>query len=248
MRGAFQIARFFDIPVRLHWSFFLLPAYVVFTNYSQGGNWLDSVWSLLFISAIFGCVVLHEYGHVLSARRFGVGTKDIILSPIGGVARLYQLPERPEQELVVAVAGPMVNLVIAAIFGAWSWWFAPGELSQLVGLFYGKPLMLAESGSFLPFFIPALFVLNIALAAFNLIPAFPMDGGRVLRALLALYFSRLTATRIASLAGQLIAVALSVFALMSGNYLTALIGAFVFYMATLEYRHAKIAYLQPKEL
>ena len=241
MRGAIQIAKFFDIPVRLHWSFFLLFVYVAYTSQRQGDTWNDTGWSFLFVLAIFGCVVLHEFGHALMARRYGVDTKDIILSPIGGIARLYRLPEQPGQELMVAVAGPLVNILIAGILGPFAWWTAPEELGQLIRLFTGGTLAPGtEASSFLPYFIPALFLLNITLAVFNLLPAFPMDGGRVLRALLSFRFSRLKATRIASRIGQVLAILLAGYGLQEGNIVTALIGAFIFFMASQEYRQAKM--------
>lgn len=244
MRGAFRIARFFEIPVRLHWSFFLLLGYVAYTSRQQGDSWTDTGLSFLFVLSIFCCVVLHEFGHALMARRYGVDTKDIILSPIGGIARLYRFPEKPGQELMVAIAGPLVNVAIASVLGSLSWWTSPRELHQLFLLFTGGDLPPgAEASSFLPYFIPALFLLNIALALFNLLPAFPMDGGRVLRALLALRFSRLKATRIASRIGQVMALLLAGFGVMEGNIVTVLIGGFVFFMAYQEYRHARMEHL-----
>jgi Zn-dependent protease len=240
MRGAFQIARLFDIPVRIHWSFLLLLAYVAFSGITDGGSWSDVAWSFLFVGAIFLCVVLHEFGHALSARRFGVETKDIILSPIGGVARLYRMPEQPAQELIVAIAGPLVNVVIALMTGPLALWLAPNELRQLANMILGLPVMMEETSPFIAYFLPALFLLNIVLALFNLLPAFPMDGGRVLRALLSMRFSRLLATRIASLVGQVIALALFAYALSEGNLLTSLVGVFVFFMAMQEYRQVKM--------
>ena len=241
MRGAIQIARFFEIPVRLHWSFFLLLGYVAFTSQQQGDSWTDTGWSFLFVLAIFACVVLHEYGHALMARYYGVDTKDIILSPIGGIARLYRFPEKPVQELMVAIAGPLVNVGIAGVLGSFTWWTSQRELHQLFRLFTGGTLLPGEeASSFLPYFIPALFLLNIALALFNLLPAFPMDGGRILRALLAFRFSRLKATRIASRIGQVIALLLAGFGLLEGRVVTVLIGGFVFFMASQEYRHARM--------
>lgn len=240
MKGAIQIARLFGIPLRLHWSFPLLLAYVAFSGYSYGETWTSTAWSFLFVGALFLCVVLHELGHALSARRFGVETKDIILSPIGGVARLYRMPELPAQELIVAISGPLVNVALAAILGPLAWWLAPDELLQLARMIQGRPIMMEEESPFLAYFLPALFLLNIVLALFNLLPAFPMDGGRVLRALLSMRLSRLRATRIASLIGQAIALGLFAFALSEGNYLTSLVGVFVFFMAMQEYRQVKM--------
>lgn len=240
MRGAFQIARLFDIPVRVHWSFFLLPLFIAWSNQRQGSTWNDTAWSFLFLAALFVCVVLHEFGHILMARRFGVGTKDIILSPIGGIARLYSLPEKPGQEFQVALAGPMVNVVIAALLGPLAWWFWKDELYVILAAFFESPQAGGEpSGSFLDYFIPGLFLLNIALAVFNLLPAFPMDGGRIFRALLSYRFTRLKATRIAARVGQVVALLLTVYSFQEGSYLTSLIGVFIFFMAQMEYRNVK---------
>lgn len=243
MKGAFQIARLFNIPVRIHWSFLLLLAYVAFSGIRDGGSLSDVAWSFLFVGAIFLCVVLHEFGHALSARRFGVETKDIILSPIGGIARLYRMPEQPAQELIVAIAGPVVNVAIAALTGPLAWWLAHDELRQLARMILGLPVMLEEASPFFAYFLPALFLLNIVLALFNLLPAFPMDGGRVLRALLSMRLSRLLATRIASLAGQVIALAIFAYAFYEGNLLTSLVGVFVFFMAMQEYRQVKMQHM-----
>ena len=117
MKNSFQIAKIFGIPVKLHWSFSLMMAWVVFEGRRNGMDWASVGWFALLVLGLFFCVILHEFGHALSARRYGVGTKDIILSPIGGVARLNRLPEKPLHESIVAAAGPVVNLVIAGLIG-----------------------------------------------------------------------------------------------------------------------------------
>ena len=241
MRGAIQIARFFDIPVRVHWSFAFLLVFVGVSSRQQGGTWQDTFWSFLLIGAVFVCVVMHEFGHALMARRFGVETKDIILSPIGGIARLYSLPEPPGQELLVAIAGPLVNLAIAAILWPIAWWLTHDELVTLFHfLTGGSPDWGVAPNSFLGYFIPSLFLLNITLAGFNLLPAFPMDGGRMLRALLAFRLPRLTATRIAARTGQAAAILLAMYSIYQESVMTTLIGIFIFFMANQEYRNAKM--------
>lgn len=112
MRGSFQIAKFFGIPVFVHWSFGLIFAWIFYLGYSNEWNWTSISVAVAFVLALFVCVVMHEFGHALMARRFGVKTRDIILSPIGGVARLDRLPEKPMQEFYVAIAGPLVNIGI----------------------------------------------------------------------------------------------------------------------------------------
>lgn len=170
-------------------------------------------WTGLLL-AIFGCVLLHELGHALVARRYGIETRDITLYPIGGVAMLDGRP-RPRQELWIALAGPAVNVVIAAILMAVS--FAQGN---------GMPQFQAfgQGGSILS----ALFIANASLAIFNLLPAFPMDGGRVLRSLLAMYLPESRATQIAGVVGQAMAVAIGLFGFFSGSPILMVVAFFVF--------------------
>ena len=189
MSWSIKLGRFAGIDVYLHLTFLLLLAFVGFSGYMSSGSITGAVEGVLFMLALFGSVVLHEYGHALTARRFGIPTRDITLYPIGGIARLERMPERPWQELVVAVAGPAVNVAIAVVlFGGL---LATGNL--------GWPnLSTLESGPLLE----RLMYTNLSLALFNLIPAFPMDGGRVLRAGLAMYLNYALATRIAAGLGQ----------------------------------------------
>jgi Zn-dependent protease/CBS domain-containing protein len=193
MRWSLRIARVAGISVYVHITFILLPLWVGFSQFSVRQSWAEAGASIAFVFVLFGIVVLHELGHALTARRFGIRTRDITLLPIGGVARLHKMPEDPKQELLVALAGPAVNVALAvllfAIIGAGS------QLSRIfqVGLFEGD-------------FLPSLMWVNIALVVFNLIPAFPMDGGRVLRALLALRMSYVRATNVAAGIGQTLAL------------------------------------------
>lgn len=224
MRGTFQIAKLFGIPVLIHWSFALLIAWVIVSGYSSGLDVIGIVWLTLLMFSIFFCVVLHEYGHALTARRYGVGTKDIVLLPIGGVARLDKLPEKPVQELLVAAAGPLVNIAIAILLSPYFFWISMDSVQKE---------MVEGEGIVSTTFVPYLISLNIMLALFNLLPAFPMDGGRILRSLLAIRLGREKATKIAAIVGQIFAVAFvvaSIYPLQSPVF--ALLGVFIFFFCT----------------
>jgi Zn-dependent protease len=182
----------------------------------------------LLLAALFTCVVLHEFGHALAARRYGVSTKDITLSPIGGVARLNRLPEKPVQEFVVAIAGPLVNIAIGLAIGIVFLIFSIRFLPR----FSTNP---TQAFSNPDNFFQWLFFLNIVLAVFNLLPAFPMDGGRMLRSLLSIKLGRLKATRVASLIGRVIAILLLMVAIYNGDILFGFVSLFVFFMAAHEY-------------
>jgi Zn-dependent protease/CBS domain-containing protein len=186
------------IPIRLHFTFLLLLAYLAIGSI-QSGQW----GGLFYIVGIFACVVLHELGHSLVAQRYGIGVADIVLYPIGGVARLQKLP-KPAQELWIAIAGPMVNVVIAGVLSAW-----------LVATKSWAPLHVAWTSD--GHFLEKLVIANAFLFGFNLVPAFPMDGGRVLRAILALSMGELRATEIAAAIGQLLAIAFGFYTLTFGN-------------------------------
>ncbi|MEO0558252.1 MAG: site-2 protease family protein [Bacteroidota bacterium] len=193
MGSSFRLGRIAGVDVLLHWTFGLLIAgaigFYVFTGRPD-----QAVTGVLLILAVFGCVVLHEFGHALAARRYGVPTKDITLYPIGGVARLQRVPENPTVELVIALAGPAVNVAVAVLV-----WAGLGVAGQGVG----APTGLAEPAGA---FWANLFWANIVLVVFNLLPAFPMDGGRVLRALLAYKLSYTRATQVAAAVGQSMAI------------------------------------------
>lgn len=243
LRGSLKLGSLFGIPIFVHWTFLLLLAWFMAGPLFSGAA--DAIGASLrtgaFVLAIFGCVVLHELGHALAARRFGVATRDITLLPIGGVARLERMPERPAQELIVALAGPVVNVVIAAIL-------IPLALSiDGVGAFGIGGTQAAASGAhdaaaaatgaydaadaIVPHrrnFLAALATVNVFLVIFNMIPALPMDGGRVLRSLLAMMMDRSRATRTAAALGQLVAVGFAILGVLSGNILLIVIAAFVF--------------------
>ena len=188
MFPSLKIARPFGINVFLHWTFWLLPLWVIFT-------WDDSgifslAFNLLLIACLFGCVVLHELGHALTARHFGIGTRNITLSPLGGIASLERMSRNPWEEFCIAIAGPLVNVVIAALLG----------VLLLGGVALDPPLAATLIGRFLI----TLLVLNIVMVLFNLLPVFPMDGGRVLRAILANSMGLLQGTRVAVTVGTVV--------------------------------------------
>jgi Zn-dependent protease/CBS domain-containing protein len=219
MRWSFKIARVAGTEVKIHVTFLLLLAWIGIAYYVQGGL-AAAVNGIVFISLIFACVLLHEFGHALAARRYGIPTPDITLLPIGGVARLQRMPERPRQEFVVAVAGPLVNVAIAGgLFLV---------MQQITGLSPLMELQNPEAG-----LLSKLAWVNVALVVFNLIPAFPMDGGRVLRALLATRLSYAKATQIAAGVGQGIAFLFG-FAGLFFNPLLIFIALFVYLGASQE--------------
>ncbi len=234
MKGSLQIARLFNIPVHLHWSFGLLLIWVIYVGQSEGMSWIGTAWLGLFMLTLFVCVVMHEFGHALTARRFGVETQDIILLPIGGVARLMKLPEKPIHEFLVAIAGPIVNVVIAFVLAVLIFALPNLDFFPVFGTETGALEITAAS------FPATLLWTNLILAVFNLIPAFPMDGGRILRSLLAIRLKRQKATRIASVVGQILAVLFFVYGFWTGSFITAFIGIFVFFTAASEYRMVKV--------
>lgn len=252
MSGSFQIMRAFDIPVRVHWSFALVLGLFLYYGYYQGLDWGVLLWNFLLVSALFFCVVLHEFGHALTARYYGVRTKDIILLPIGGLARLDRLPDKPIQEFLVAAAGPAVNLVIALFLMPYLFFAMNGSLDLLIRHLNRNSNFTFDPLSPLDSFIIVLIIGNVLLAVLNLIPAFPMDGGRILRALLSIRLGRLRATRIATYFGQFIAglfvvhgiFPLEIFpSIAQPNILLSLIGLFVFFMASNEYNMTRLQYL-----
>ncbi|HJZ44010.1 MAG TPA: site-2 protease family protein [Hyphomicrobiaceae bacterium] len=212
--------KLFDVggtAVRIHMTFFLLLAWIGAVHWMRGGA-AEAVDGVLFIAILFLCVVLHEFGHVFAARRYGIGTSDVTLLPIGGVASLERMPEKPSQEIVVALAGPAVNLVIAFVLVVLLG--ARFDLSQMAQLEQAQSTLMGRVAA-----------ANIALLVFNLIPAFPMDGGRVLRALLATRMGFTRATRVAAYVGQGLAVLFGFLGLF-GNPLLVLIAVFIFLAAS----------------
>ncbi|AMV39629.1 site-2 protease family protein [Planctomyces sp. SH-PL62] len=201
MNMSWKLGRIAGIDVFLHSTFFLilfLPA---------------AATHLPLLLAMFGCVLLHEFGHALTARRFGIGTADITIYPIGGVARLTRMPRAPGAELLIALAGPAVNIAIAA-----GLYLSLGVMSSLgMGRFFAD-----------------LLVMNLVLAGFNLIPAFPMDGGRVLRALLGGWLGRGRATVFAASVGRALAVGFGVYSLLNLAFFQVALAVFIYMAARAE--------------
>ncbi len=206
MKWSWKLGTFAGIAVYMHATFLLLLGWIAVSHWMQYQSLLPTLTGVAFILALFVCVVLHEYGHALTARRFGIGTKDITLLPIGGMARLERIPEKPNQEFWVALAGPAVNVVIAALLAAYL--FLTGHFQPVpqIGLTHGV-------------FLERVMFANLFLVGFNLIPAFPMDGGRVLRALLAKRMEYARATRIAAVVGQGLAFVLGFLGLFTNPFL-----------------------------
>ncbi|WP_026770446.1 site-2 protease family protein [Asinibacterium sp. OR53] len=196
-KWSLYLGKFSGIAVYIHWTFLILVGWIFLMHTQMGHGWAAGLWGVAFILALFTCVVLHEFGHALTAKRYKIRTKDITIYPIGGIASLESMPEKPGQELLVALAGPAVNLIIAAVL--WIYLKSTGAMPDM------ETLKDAKHMQDLPFAFNLL-VANTALCAFNLIPAFPMDGGRVLRAILAFRMERAKATRVAAGIGQFLAM------------------------------------------
>jgi Zn-dependent protease len=220
MKWSWKIGEFAGISVYMHATFLLLLGWVAFTHWQDEQSLAAVVSGVAFVLALFACVVAHEYGHALTARRYGIRTREITLLPIGGVARLERMPDDPRQELWVALAGPAVNVVIAA--GLLAWLLITSSLVPVDQIDVGR-------GSFLE----RLMVVNLFLMGFNLLPAFPMDGGRVLRAVLAQRMEYTRATHVAANVGQGMAFLFG-FAGLFGNPMLLFIAFFVWIGAAQE--------------
>lgn len=206
MKWSLKLGSYAGIGVYLHWTFILLILWIFLAYFGAGHSTAQAFAGVGFILALFACVVLHEFGHALMARHYGIKTRDITLLPIGGVARLEKIPEKPIQEFWVALAGPAVNVVIAGIL--FIWLSITNGLHPIGGLELG-------SGS-LP---QRLMVVNLFLVGFNLLPAFPMDGGRVLRAVLSVRMGRRRATAIAANIGQGMAILFALLGILYNPFL-----------------------------
>lgn len=226
LRWSIALFRVFGIRLEVHASFVLLLAYAASAGLAEGGV-LAMVWSVRFVLLVFSVVVLHELGHCLAARHYGIRTHRILLLPIGGMAEFAEIPREPRRELVIAIAGPMVNYTLIALLLLCFGW--PDSLAGI-----GVPTTWGE--------VPAvLLYVNILMGVFNLLPAFPMDGGRILRALLATRLDYLAATRWAARIGQVIALTCAAYAAWDWqeHWLLAVLFLFIAYGAETEYRFVR---------
>lgn len=225
MKRSLKVGAVSGIGIFLHWTFLLLIAAIFAFYYVQNQSVTAALAGMSLIFGVFLCVVLHELGHALTARRFGVGTRSITLYPIGGVARLERIPSEPMKELWIALGGPAVNIVIAVVLG--------GVLLIIDGTF--DPSVLQSPGRHT---VASLLWINLALAGFNLLPAFPMDGGRVLRAVLAMRQDYASATQTAANVGQGMAILFGLWGLLSFNPILLFIALFVYVGAQQESQQA----------
>jgi Zn-dependent protease len=215
MLRSWKVGSAFGIGIYVHWSLLLLLGWLVLSNLS-GASLPMIVYPAVLLAAVFGCVALHELGHALMARQYGIRTRDITLYPIGGVARLERMSERPGEEFWIAVAGPAVNVVLA------------GLLFPCL-LLLGQSFIPGELGFPVVRLMQELAWINVVLVVFNLLPVFPMDGGRVFRAFLTTFVGSLRATEVAATVGAVLALLIgTVGAFVLGNYLLPLLAAFVF--------------------
>lgn len=225
MRWSLKLGNIKGTAVKIHWTFILFLAWIVVAAYGARGA-QAALGAGLFFMLLFASVLLHEFGHILTARHFGVRTPDVTLLPIGGVARLERIPEEPRQELLIALAGSAVNFVIG------------GVLALLLG---GLPahtdMEVANLGRT---FWTHLAWVNLGLGLFNLLPAFPMDGGRALRAILSWKLGYARGTRTAAVTGQVLAVLLGLAGVASGNLMLTLIAVFVYVAAGAEAGAARL--------
>ncbi len=226
-KNSVKLGKIAGIPIALHWTFFILIIWIVGMNLYKGQPLDVALWSGLFIISIFACVFLHELGHALAAKRFGIVTKSIVLLPIGGVASLEKIPEEPKKEIFVALAGPFVNMIISTLL--FMYLFYRGEL---------VPEKFISTSINYDNFLIYLMVANIFLGLFNLTPAFPMDGGRVLRAVFAIRMDRVSATELAGKVTSFFAVLFVLIGIFN-NPMLVFIALFIYLGAKGEYEAVK---------
>ncbi len=225
MGWSFRIARVADIDIKVHLTFFLILILGGMQWASITGEARGALFGVVLMTLLFTCVTLHELGHALAARRFKIPVREITLLPLGGVALLSRNPEKPLHELVIATAGPLVNVLIAGLLAI------PVGAQVRMSMLDGRGLLPDMNSTSLSTLLFWLFSANISLVVFNLIPAFPLDGGRILRALLAMGTGYPRATRIATTIGQIIAIGLGVYGVISGQFLLVLTAIFIFFGA-----------------
>ena len=228
MGWSFRIAKISGIDIKIHVTFFLilLLAALQWASHTPESPLDGALFGVALMLLLFTCVTLHELGHSLAAQYFGISVREIVLTPLGGIAMITKTPDKPVHELVIAVAGPAVNVAIAIILFIVTGAHMHATLLDArgsIGELFSRP-------SF-DMMLLWLFAANISLAVFNMIPAFPLDGGRVLRALLAMFMSFSTATTVAATIGQIAAIGLGVIGFINGNFILILIAVFVFFGA-----------------
>jgi Zn-dependent protease/predicted transcriptional regulator len=221
MKYSLGLGKISGIKIEIHWTFLILIFWIVFSSLRSNADPENVIWSVLLVLAVFVCVILHELGHALAAKKFQIKTTSITLLPIGGLAQMEEIPERPKEELIIAFAGPAVNIVIAALL------YPLTDISSVAKLEEIDRNL--EPGNF----PNVLMTLNVWLALFNLIPAFPMDGGRVFRALLSFKLGQAKATRIAASVGQVLAICFVFFGFFYNPFLV-FIGLFIYLGAETE--------------
>lgn len=221
MKSTYRLGTWAGISVFVHWTFVVMMAGFFVFFMVKAGSVLAAISALALVAAAFGCVILHEYGHALMARRFNIPTLDITMYPIGGVARLKGMPEKPREEFLIAIAGPAVNVAIALIL-------------YVLNSAQGRPMSLFAVLGPHTSVLGMLMWINIAMAGFNMLPAFPMDGGRVLRALLSSKIGHARGTQIAGMVGMGMAVLFGIIGLINLNFVLVFIAVFVFLGAKYE--------------
>jgi Zn-dependent protease len=218
MQGTLKVMTIRGVPVFLHWTFLLVLVWMLFVNVSAGNDFRGYAWSFIFFLSVVACISLHEAGHAMAAYRFGIKTKRIVLMPVGDVAGDESFSAKPMQELLICLAGPLVNTIIALLLlfffpaykGLWPLHESIGDVAS--GRFFYH-----------------LYILNIAFAVFNLIPAFPMDGGRIFRSFLSIQLSYMRATVVVGIVGKIIGLLFIIVGVIIFNLVLPLIGLFIFF-------------------
>jgi Zn-dependent protease/CBS domain-containing protein len=227
MNWSFRVIDVAGIPIRIHGTFFLILFLGAYQWGSMTGTLSGAVFGVALMALLFVCVTLHELGHSLVAKVFGIPVRQIVLLPLGGIAEITKNPEKPLHELLIAVAGPLVNGVIAILLLAALGFSAAPQMLTGHGMLPGEMSNTPSLTTLLSWLLMA----NVSLALFNLVPAFPLDGGRVFRALMAMFIGYPRATRLASVTGQFIAIILGVYAVLNSQFLLALVAVFIFFGA-----------------
>lgn len=232
MKGSFKILTVKGVALYLHLTLLFFVGWALVLYLVSGMHTPQLLWSLLFLSVLLATVFLHELGHAVVASFFGIHAKKIVLYPIGGIASIEMLPQNPGQELLISFAGPLVNLVVAFF----CWIFSATGLSFLVYPQFDGTISASN-------FVSLLGLTNLLLAVFNLIPAFPLDGGRLLRAVLAFQLNYIRATAVVAIVSKVVAGVFILYGLFQLNFLAAVFGLFLLF-----YARAEEAYLQVKKL